>query len=126
MTIWLAGKLNSAILAVDKRVMIMDLSGSLGSRNGCWMRQCSVLGQEMQMGIVEMIGSVSERINFKFSKEVLGKFLQEPVDDHPSFDTALAVKDEDNFAEFGLVKRFFYHSIAVSDIVCGVVEVSLD
>lgn len=78
------------------------------------------------MWVVEMVGCVSESIDFEFGKEVLGQFLQEPINDHPSFDTALAMEDEDNFAEFGLVERFFHHFVAVSDIISGIVEVSLD
>ena len=73
-----------------------------------------------------MIGSVSESIDFELGKKILGKFLKKPVNDHPSFDPALAVENKYYFAEFGFVKRFFNDSVAVADVLGGIVEVSLD
>ena len=77
------------------------------------------------MWVVEMVGCVTEGVDFEFGKEVLGKFLQEPVDDHTTFNATLAVKNEDYFVEIGVVERFFYYLVAVADIVCGEVEVAL-
>lgn len=56
----------------------------------------------------------------------MGYFLQQPVNDHPAFDAALAVQDENDFREVGVVECGFYDAVAVADVLGCVVEVSLN
>lgn len=53
-------------------------------------------------------------------------FLEQPVDYHPAFDTALAVQDEYYFCEGRVVQGFFYDGVPVPDVLGGVVEVALE
>ena len=78
------------------------------------------------MWVIEVVGCVSEGVDFEFSEEILGQFLQEPVDYHATFDTALTVENENYFRYFGFVESFFDGFVAVADVVGGVIEVSLD
>jgi hypothetical protein len=78
------------------------------------------------MRVIEVIGCISKGIDLEFGEEILGQFLEEPVDDHPSFDTPLAVEDKDDFGELGFVKSCFDSFIAISDVLSGVIEVSLN
>jgi hypothetical protein len=52
--------------------------------------------------------------------------LKQPVEDHPAFDAALTVQDEDYLGEVGVVESLLYDSIAVADVLGCVIEVSLD
>jgi hypothetical protein len=85
-----------------------------------------VLGKEVKMGVVEVIGCVSKGVDFELSEEILGEFLQEPVDDHSAFDTALAVEDKDDFGEFRFVESSFDDFVTVADVLGSIVEVSLN
>lgn len=38
------------------------------------MSQCILLRREMKMRIIEMVGGISECVNFKLLKEILGDF----------------------------------------------------
>lgn len=38
-----------------------------------------LLGQKMQMRVIEVIGCVSKGVDFEFGEEVLGDFLEEPL-----------------------------------------------
>jgi hypothetical protein len=52
--------------------------------------------------------------------------LQQPVDDHPAFDAALAVQDKDDFGELGVIECGFDDAVAVADVLGCVVEVALN
>jgi hypothetical protein len=56
----------------------------------------------------------------------LGYFLKEPVEDHPAFDAALTVQDEDYLGEVRVVESLLYDGVAVADVLGCVVEISLD
>ena len=78
------------------------------------------------MRVIEVICRIPECVDFKFCQEVLGNFLKEPVEDHPAFDAALTMQDEDYLGEVGVVECLFYDGVAVADVLGCVVEVSLD
>lgn len=78
------------------------------------------------MRVVEMVCSISKGVDFELCHEVLRDFLQEPIDNHATFDTALAMENEDYFCKMGFVERFFDGFIAVSDIVGSIVKVALN
>jgi hypothetical protein len=52
--------------------------------------------------------------------------LEEPVDYHAAFDSALAVKDEDYFGVLFIVELLFDNFVAIADVLSCVVEVALD
>ena len=78
------------------------------------------------MRVIEVICRIPEGVNFQFGQEVLGNFLKEPIEDHPAFDAALTVQNEDYLGELGIVEGLLYDSVAVADVLGCVVEVSLD
>src|SRR6185437_1533847 len=85
-----------------------------------------MLTQEMKMWIIEMIRRVPKSIYFQLSKEILRNFLQEPIDDHSSFDSTLGMQDENYFGKIRVVKSIFDDAVAGPDVGCCVVEVSLN
>jgi len=78
------------------------------------------------MRVIEVVCRVPEGVNLEFRQEVLGNFLKEPVEDHPAFDAALTVQDEDYFGELGIVESLLYDNVAVADVLGCVIEISLD
>ncbi len=78
------------------------------------------------MRVIEVICRIPEGVNFEFCKEVLGNFLKEPVEDHPAFDTALTMQDEDYFRELRVVESLLYDGVTIANILGCVVKVSLD
>jgi hypothetical protein len=78
------------------------------------------------MRVIEVIGGIPEGVNLEFRQEVLRNFLKEPVEDHPAFDAALTVQDEDYLGEVGVVESLLYDGVTVADVLGCVVEVSLD
>lgn len=47
--------------------------------------------------IAEVVGDVSESVDFKLLELVEGHFVKEPVYNHAAFDSTLGVQDEDHF-----------------------------
>ena len=80
----------------------------------------------MEVGIVEVVCCVAEGVDFQFGEQVLGHFLQEPVDDHAAFDAALGMQDENHFCEVWLIKLGLDDGVARTDVVGCVGEVALD
>lgn len=85
-------------------LVVVDLCYGFG---GAWfvgVFGCSALGEEVVVRIVEMICCVAEGVDFEFRQEVLRDFLQEPIENHTAFNTALRMEDEDDFGEMCFVE----------------------
>jgi hypothetical protein len=80
----------------------------------------------MEMWVVEVICRVAEGVDFEFGQKILGHFLEEPVDYHAAFNSALAVEDEDYLGVLFIVELLFDDFVAIADVLGGVVEIALD
>lgn len=78
------------------------------------------------MRVIEVIRRIPECINFQLRKQILRHFLQQPIEDHATFNAALGVQDEDYLGQGGLVERSFDDGVASADVGCCVGEVALD
>lgn len=85
-----------------------------------------MLRNEMEMWVIEMVSCVSKGVNFEFGEEILRDFLEEPVQDHSTLDPTLRMQNEHHFGQFVVVELSLHNDVAVADILCGVVEVTLD
>ena len=108
------------------RNLRVDLGSRSCRRDGMWVRERGMLGQEVEMGVIEMVRCVAKCIYFQFCEEVLRNFLKQPVNYHSALDGPLAVEYEDYFREVWFVYCFFDNGVAVSNIGGGIVEVALD
>ncbi|KAF6519395.1 hypothetical protein HZS61_017769 [Fusarium oxysporum f. sp. conglutinans] len=66
------------------------------------------------VGIAKVVGEVAESVDFEFLKLVEGHFIEEPVDDHAAFYSALGVEDKDYFLLVIVEKGVFDEDIAFS------------
>ena len=78
------------------------------------------------MWVIEVICGVAEGVDFEFGQKILGHFLEEPVDYHAAFDSALAVEDEDYLGVLFIVELLFDDFVTIADVLGCVVEVALD
>ena len=82
--------------------------------------------RECAIRVVKMVGRVCKAVDFQVAKGVRGELSKKPVHDHSAFDAALAMQDENNLFVSASQEGIFDHGISGSDILCGVVETSLD
>jgi hypothetical protein len=73
-----------------------------------------------------MVCGIAECVDFELLEQVVRHFVQEPVQDHASFDPALRVQDEDNLFDFWSVEGLFDEHVALADVGCVVAERTLD
>lgn len=57
----------------------------------------------MEMRIVEMVGGVSECVDFKLLEKILRNLGEEPVNYHASFNSTLRVENKNNSIDVGVV-----------------------
>lgn len=81
---------------------------------------------EIAVGVIEVVGCVCKTVDFQVAKGISGELGEKPVHDHSAFDAALTVQDEDDLFISAGQEGTFYHCVSGSDILCGVVEASLD
>lgn len=74
----------------------------------------------MTVGVVEVVGCVTESVDFQLGENVLGKFLKQPVDNQAALDSTLRVEDEDDFGVLRIVELFFDDAVADSDVFSGI------
>lgn len=70
------------------------------------------LGPGVAMRIVEVIRCVAKGVNFEFREQVLGQFLEKPIEDEPSFDATLRMKDKHHLGILGVVERIFENLVS--------------
>lgn len=78
------------------------------------------------MWIVEVVRCAAKGVDFQLREKILGHFLQQPVDDHASFDPTLRVQDEHDLGQIGIIECLLDDLVAFANIVGCVVEISLD
>lgn len=78
------------------------------------------------MRVVEVVGGVSKRVDFELCQQVLGKFLEKPINDHASLDGTLGMQDEDDLGVLRVVELLLDDPVADSHVCCGVAKVALD
>ena len=106
--------------------MVVYMCGGFGSIDRIWIGESSTLREQMLMRVIKVICSVSKRVDFQFSKEILRDFLKEPINDHATFYPTLAMEDEYDLCVSWFVELFLDDCIAVSDVSSGIVKVTLD
>lgn len=91
-----------------------------------WISYCCVLGQEVEVGVVEVICCIAKGVDFQFCQKILRDLLKKPIYDEPPFDATLGMKDEDYFGEIRFVECGFDDRVTGTDVNICVCEVSLD
>jgi hypothetical protein len=69
-------------------LMCWCLTGGIDGR-GKRVQFCLVLGVEVAVRVIEMVGSVAERVYFELGKKVLRKLLKEPIENQAPLYTSL-------------------------------------
>lgn len=73
-----------------------------------------------------MIRRVSEGVDLKLGKQILGQLLKQPVDDGTALNAALGVQDENDLGVILVVQRLLHLHVAAANVLCGVAECALD
>lgn len=73
-----------------------------------------------------MIGDITKGIDFELLEVLKGHFVQEPVNDHSSLDSSLRVENKDNLLLAVVEKSVLDKDVAVSDVLRGVEQSTLN
>lgn len=73
-----------------------------------------------------MIRRVSEGVDLKLGKQILGQLLKQPVDDGTPLNAALGVQDENDLGVVLVVQRLLDLYVTPAYVLCGVAECALD
>lgn len=73
-----------------------------------------------------MIGDIAKGIDFELLEVLKGHFVQEPVNDHSSFDSSLRVENKDNLLLAVVEKSVLDKDVAISDVLRGVEQSTLN
>jgi hypothetical protein len=77
------------------------------------------------MRVVEMVRRTTECVDLQFGKQILGKLLEQPVQDKTTFDSALRMQDEDDFGKTRIVQVCLDSLVRFSYVGGCVTEVAL-
>lgn len=81
---------------------------------------------DVAVGVVEVVGGVSKRVDLELGEEVLRGLLEEPVEDQTALDGTLRVQDKDDLGVLWVVQFLLDDAVADTDVGGSKAQAPLD